>query len=137
MDAQHLSRVRAPGVGLGAFLIGMGAAFVAGGMVVDARTTITYDRSTYLEGSYNHSDQYSNEHQRSVEEEFAAGSGAWLAGYVPLGVDLRFGKQHEDGFEFHLFTEIHPGLNYVSLGSTGDQWSSGLDASLGVRFVLK
>ncbi len=114
-----------------------GGVGLAGGMVLDPRTTITYNRRTYLEGSYNHSDRYSNDNQRSQEEEFTEGSGAWLGGYVPLGVDLRFGKQHEDGFEFHLFTEIHPGLNYVSVGSAGDRWSSAMDASLGVRFVLK
>lgn len=114
-----------------------GGVGLAGGMVLDPRTTITYDRRTYLEGTYNHSDLYSNDRSRSLEEEFTEGSGAWLSGYVPLGVDLRFGKQHEDGSEFHLFTEIHPGLNYVSLSGSGDQWSSGFDASLGVRFVLK
>lgn len=114
-----------------------GGVGLAGGMVVDPRTMITYDRRTYLEGSNNYSDPYSNDHLRSQEEEYTAGSGAWLLGYVPLGVDLRFGKQQEDGFEFHLFTEIHPGLHYLSLGSTGDQWSSSFDASLGVRLVLK
>ncbi len=116
------------------FYGGMG---LAGGMVVDPRTTITYDRKTYLEDAYTYSDRYYNEQLRSQEEEYTEGSGAWLLGYVPLGVDLRFGQQHEDGFEFHLFTEIHPGLHYLSLGTTGDQWSSSVDASLGVRLVLK
>jgi hypothetical protein len=71
--------------------------------------------------------QSENEVFRSNESSFGG------AVYVPLGVDVRFGKTSDFWTKIHLFGEVRPGLDFSNIPTYGSVTQGFLQFGLGLR----
>ncbi len=71
--------------------------------------------------------QNENEVFRSNESSFGG------AVYVPLGVDVRFGKTSDFWTKIHLFGEVRPGLDFSNIPTYGSVTQGFLQFGLGLR----
>ena len=92
---------------------------VSAGVSFNAQTYISYTKSasTDLSSNYNHfsySSYYSGTY--SEKHEFIQNSDVFgVSTYIPLGVNFQIGKNREFWKQFHVFYELRPGINIVSV----------------------
>jgi len=66
-------------------------------------------------------------------EKFTNQSDFDLFAYVPIGVDMRFGRKNNFWRSLHLLFELRPGINYYSIPELGDNARGCIQIGLGIR----
>jgi hypothetical protein len=112
-----------------------GGAGFAIGISIDARTEIRKSivnseqvRFSNGNGSYEYS--YSEDVK---SEKYSNDNGFGFIVYVPIGVDFRIGKQNEFWKQVHLFYEIKPGINMMSVPELKTFSAGSMEQGMGVR----
>ncbi len=87
------------------------------GFSINAYSTISYEKSKYMKGSYeNGSNFYSYRYfdpEVRKSENYTHKMNLGGAAYIPLGLDFRIGNKKSLWKELHLFIEARPGVNLV------------------------
>lgn len=128
-DAGVLFRTRNPN--RVTFFGGIGA---MGGMAFNGLVTVDERIDRTLEPA---SGQGALEYQELVDEsrseQVAQSEGAWYAGYVPLGIDLRLGRKRGFWRMVHLYHELRPMLSFWEVPGIGQRTSVGVQGLFGLR----
>lgn len=98
----------------------------------NSTSTISYDNSTggsnYYSSYYSGSGDYKRE---SINNK----SGFFYSAYVPLGIDLRLGKNREFWKHVNLFLESRPSINFQSIPEVGTKTSMRFSGNLGLKIT--
>lgn len=113
-----------------------GGAGFAIGISIDARTeirkTIANSEQVRFSNGNNGSYEYSYTEDENSEKYSNDNSFGFFA-YLPIGVDFRIGKQNEFWKQVHLFYEIKPGINMVSVPELKTFSAGSMEQGMGVR----
>lgn len=114
----------------------------ARGMVgFNGRTSVQYHVSKGTEqqrqGQDGYFDYYRDFDNDTFEEEtFVGGTSFGGALYLPLGIDVRFGKTNDFWKRIHLFTEFRPGMEFVQSSKFDFAARPFIQYGLGVRVTI-
>lgn len=103
---------------------------VRGSLGFNGFTSVEY----FENGYYSHG---SGEGETTSErEEFREGNSFGGAFYIPLGVDVRFGKTNDFWKRIHLFAEARPGLDFHKIPNLDLETKAFIQGGVGVRVTM-
>lgn len=107
---------------------------VSAGMSMMSYTQIDYHSHKYR--SYHGESSDGNFESRNHEyEEFENSTNFSFVGYIPLGAELRLGRERALWNQLHLFTELRPGMSYVQLPDLNiDRTRAWYQQTVGIRY---
>jgi hypothetical protein len=116
----------------------VGAGF-SGGVSFKNEVTVHKSSRDFIEdydvlGTSHSSYPYYNSHN-SQFEVIDVGSSWVISGFVPLGIDFRWGKKNEFLKQVHLFVEFRPGIKMMGIPSVEMNTSTFTLSSFGLRYV--
>jgi hypothetical protein len=98
----------------------------------NSTSTISYGNnsngSSYYSSYY---DGYGDYQRESITNK----NGFFFSAYVPLGIDLRLGKNREFWKHVNLFLESRPSINFQSIPEVGTQTSMRFSGNLGLKLT--
>jgi hypothetical protein len=98
----------------------------------NSTSTISYGNnsngSSYYSSNY---DGYGDYQRESITNK----NGFFFSAYVPLGIDLRLGKNREFWKHVNLFLESRPSINFQSIPEIGTQTSMRFSGNLGLKIT--
>lgn len=90
---------------------------ITAGVSINAKTDIYYNK--YTRSNHPNSNNYNNFSYSSsggyITESYRLKNNFGFSAYLPLGVDFRIGKKREFWKRTHLFFELRPGINSISI----------------------
>lgn len=110
---------------------------VTAGLSINSSTDIYYSSSTRTEtrganGNTTSSFGYSN-NRDITREKFNNKNSFGLSTYIPMGIDFRIGKKKEFWKRTHLYYELRPGVNVVSISELRTITNTSLQHGLGLK----
>ncbi len=108
------------------------------GISINAYSSIYYEKTKYIKGSYeNGSNYYSYRYfdpEERKREDYRNKMNFGGLAYIPLGLDFRIGNKKTFWREMHLFVEARPGVNLVYIPELNIYTYGVFQANFGVKY---
>lgn len=107
---------------------------VLGGAAFNSEVTVEERIDRTLESASGHGElAYQELTDETRRERFAQGDGAWYGGYIPLGIDLRLGRERGFWHMVHLYHELRPMVTFWDVPGVGVRSGVGMQGLFGLR----
>ena len=105
------------------------------GTAISSRTTINYWEEKYTSNNGGESFSYYTYGEGSAmkTETFKNKNGFAFTGYIPVGFNVRLGKNREFWKHLNVYAEMRPGLYVTAIPELATQTNFGLTSNLGLK----
>lgn len=107
---------------------GVGFSF---GASINSQTSISISSSATVSSEFQGPNGIIN--NNFVNETYRNKTNFGASVYLPLGIDFRIGKKREFWKQIHMFYELRPGVNTLSIPELGKMTSATLQQGLGIK----
>jgi hypothetical protein len=114
-----------------------GVGFTAG-VSLNANTEINYSSYTYLQSSDGSGSGYSSSSYNDdyVTEKYVNKANLGFSAFAPMGIDFRIGKKREFWNRTHLYYELRPSVNLVSIPELRTIANANLQNNFGIKISV-
>jgi len=110
---------------------------ITAGLSLNANTHIHYNKFDRTEARFpNGNNSFTNSsltNETRITERFQNSNNFGASAYIPMGVDFRIGKKREFWKQMHLFYELRPGINTVSIPELRTLTNASMQHGIGLR----
>lgn len=110
------------------------------GVSINSKTRVHY-HSHFIDETFDHNFNYpqiqNNNNEERISEEYKNQMNYGFSAYVPFGVDLRLGNKKEFWKRTHLFYELKPEINMVTIPELYTTTNTRVTHGLGVRVTFR
>lgn len=92
---------------------------VSAGLSLMSSTEIDYYSHNYTSNHGMESDNFYRSRNSPRQERFENSATFSMLAYIPIGAELRMGRERALWNQLYLFTELRPGLSYVQMSDMG------------------